>query len=393
MNCVRWAQLGHDPQISQMHPDCADFLLDSGLAYQIAGMANSRVLEANKHKLQTDATGQPLILVEGVPTPWEEVKKRFGYVKRYHTLHAKENPNERWTYTSYQGITKRDMYKYDAPFHVYELEPSLVARIQQHAQVFSADPQKDHVLQICTSLGKLSAKANSILKAVGRKMASHYALRVLTPDGKLYSLGLRRDLGQQEEVGLATALGRVKGVVAMNDFDELRPHSGRYITSIPITSEQAAKILHTKAYEFDYLDANCVKHTVNCLQIAQVPVEAKVPLEKCINDIALSFFKKIPLIGGVVRTLSKLTAMLPELPKPLTWLPNKILALFKNALIWSLGWTTSSALVPKRSISAAELLDEELSNLHYPRALMRWQKQQPTTSCHSYTGKPELALF
>lgn len=419
---TRWQKLGHNPEFITTHPDCVAFLTDSGVAFQIAGFRDSLIANPERHTIAKDADGHPLIMLEGTMTRWEVIKERFSYLKKYNVLCNKHNEAERWTYTSQSGITARDMYHFNKPFHVYELDSDVVTKLQEYAHTFytrkNPHPDAKYILQICTSMGVLCTKQGPLLKKIGEKLASHYALRVITPRGEVYSFGLRRDIGELEGVDMSNALGKVKGRIAMNDFDELRPHSGRYVTTVPLTEEAATTILqgvvatNNNIPSFDYFDANCVELAERILATAGVHVETMEPLEGCLQDIAVAIFKNIPFLGAAVRKTRQIAksvlSAIPPIPvfvkntfsfmaKVITYLPNKILAICKNVFVWKMGWTCQSpalaAIRSTRSISALDFLDENLSNIRYPRHLMRWQKRQTTTFCHQYQGKPQLALI
>ena len=418
---VRWEKLGHNPEFAVTYPACVDFLLDSGVAYLISGLHNSLITNPEKHVVCRDLDGHPLLLLEGAFVRWETIEQKFTYLKKYHVLCDKQNPQVRWTYTSHAGITCRDMYYFQEPFHVYELQLSAVAKLQNYAQSFFTDGSRNfatHVLQICTSKGVLCANQNAFLKSVGEKLASHYGVRVITPEGKVYSFGMRRDLGELEFVDASSALGKAKGRIAMNDYDELRPHTGRYVTSVAISKEAATSILddilktNGNTPSFDYFDENCVELATRCLKTAGVEVDTIERLEGAISDIILSVLKNIPIVGGVVRRVRQLVravfALFSALPIAIKqlcsfvvcivlYLPTKMLAALKNLLVWKMGWTMQSpshaALKAMRRIYLVDLFNEELSNIRYPRNLMRWQKRQVTTWCHQYEGRLSLALL
>lgn len=419
---TRWQKLGHNPEFITTHPDCVAFLVESGVAFQVAGLRNSLIANPQRHSIAKDADGHPLIMLEGTMTRWEVIKERFSFLRKYHVLCNKHNEAERWTYTSQSGITARDMYHFNEPFHVYELDSEVVTKLQQYAHTFysgeNPHPEANHILQICTSTGVLCTKQGALLKKIGEKLASHYAIRVITPKGEVYSFGLRRDIGELEFVDMSNALGKVKGRIAMNDYDELRPHSGRYVTTVPLTEEAANTILrdviatNSSIPSFDYFDANCVELAERTLATAGVRVETMEPLEGCLQDVAVAIFKNVPFLGAAVRKVRQVAksilSSIPPVPvavktafgfaaKVAMYLPNKILALCKNIFVYKMGWTCQSpalaAIRSTRSISALDFLDENLSNIRYPRHLMRWQKRQTTTHCHEYQGRPELALI
>lgn len=418
----RWEKLGHNPEFITTHPDCVAFLVESGLAYQIAGLHNSLIANPERHIVAKDADGHPMIMLEGTMTRWEVIKERFSFLRKYHVLCNKNNEAERWTYTSQAGITARDMYHFNEPFHVFELDKATLSKLQAYAQIFyygqAPNPAANYILQICTSTGVLCTKQGALLKKIGEKLASHYAIRVITPQGEVYSFGLRRDIGELEFVDMSNALGKVKGRIAMNDYDELRPHSGRYVTTVPITQEAANTILqgvmatNTGIPSFDYFDANCVELAERTLATAGVHVTTTEPLEGCLHDVAVAIFKNIPCLGAAVRKVRQVAkALFSNIPKvPVAvktgysfvaslvfFVPNKLLALCKNIFVWKMGWTCQSpalaAIRTTRSISVVDFFNENLSNIRYPRHLLRWQKRQPTTYCHEYKGRPELALI
>ncbi len=421
-----WQELGFPPEFIQTFPDCVDFLVNSGVAYQIACFRNSPSKHADKHTVGRDADGHPMILIEGKMTRWEEVKGTLEAYKDYNVLRSRDKPEELWTYISPLGITKHDIFRFSKPFCVDELPIEYVTKLQEYSKTFysaknpdpSPDVKKPYVLQICTSTGVLFRDSNRFLRGLFRKLATHYGIRIITPNGEVYSFGYRRDVGERAYLRLATALGQVKGRIALNDFEESRPHDGRYITTIPL-SESAARIALNDIVEtnervpsFDWLHDNCIELTMRHLRFAGVNVQTQTPLEICIQDLMSGVVKNIPTVGPVIARISRVAKnvfnKLPTLPAPVRqlrdivvsvifYVPAKIGAIAKYIFVWAMGWTTASPTLacvkPGRSFSIRHALNESYSNVHYPRKLLRWQKQQSTTHCHEYKGVPTFAVL
>lgn len=415
---VKWDRLGFNTDFIATHPDFVNFLLDSGLAFQICGLRHSLTSNPEKHVIAKDVDGHPQILVEGKLVRWEVIKATFGYLKQYHVQHKLENPDERWTYTSHVGLAPLDIYRFDKPFHVYELPHDVVSRLQNYAAQGKPDPNKNYVLQVCTSKGVLFGTSGTFMGRVAEKLATHYGLRIITPTGEVYSFGYRRDIGEQQYVGASSLLGQVKGRVAMHDFEELRAHSGRFVTTLPASKEAADQILaeimavNESNPSFDYFHDNCVELTTRCMGFAGINVQTKETLEGFMRGIATTFFKKMPILGVGVRKVAQAVqavyAKLPGIPvcvksltsrvvKVVTYIPNKIGAVAKNLLVWAIGWTKASptlaALKPTRTLAWLDFFNHKISDINYSRNLLRWQKQQKTTYCHAYVGYPTLAIL
>lgn len=423
---ARWESLGHNPDFIETHPDFVDFFLSSGVAYQIAGFRNTSQNLHTRHAISKDEDGHPMVLFEGKMTRWDAIKERFTFLKEYDVLVSKNDPEERWTYTE-NGITNRDIYRYNEAFHIYTLPQEERAKLQLHAQDFFDDKNpdttpnipKDCVIQICTNVGVLCKDSNPLIKKVTKKLASHYRIRVITKEGKVYSFGYRRDVGERDFLQKSSTLGQVRGVVAMNDFDEFRAHDGCYVTTAPLSTDAANRILqelvrlNENVPAFDYFDENCVEITGRCMRIAGIEIDTKARLETCVRDIAYSFIKGIPILGKVVKQIKVIAKRvfnaIPPMPAPIKrtlrvvshavfFIPTKLFALVKNILVLCLGWTKVSpglADVGKgRSFKVfRDLLDADYSNVAYPRKLLRWQKRQKTTHCHIYGGKPRLVIM
>lgn len=422
---TRWLQLGFDVAYINSHPDMVNFLIKSGFAYQIAGFRNSDGLNCDTHRIERALDGHPLLLVEGVMTRWEQVKASLVICKEYDILLSKDNPQERWSYNE-KGIVKLDIYNFSKPDSMLTLSPDVVAKLQEHGKKFytkrNPDPKphelKEAVVQICTSVGASCKSQPGFVQDATKKMASHYGIRIITKEGKVYSFGYRRDFGELEHVKMATALGQVKGVMGMNDFDELRPHRGRYITTIAISTKDAESMLeqivqmNQEGQAFDLLDANCVKKVCDLLLNCGLVVDAKEPLEESVKSVVYKFFKHLPYMGSIVKKVKKCAiAIIAWIPRPITrpisfvvsivfYIPNKLFTIAKNIFIFSFGCEATSpkleadqAIAKRRFSLVHDLFRDGLSDVNSSRKMLRWQKRHKSTFCHPYTGSPKFSII
>lgn len=421
---TRWIELGFDREFITTHADCVEFLVTSGVAYSIAGFRNTLNDDPN-HTIAKDQDGHPLIRLEGVMTRWEVIKEKLASLKEYDVLVSKSDENERWTYTE-KGITQKDIYHYHEPFPIFSLaQTDYKALLEQGKKFYNKrhpDPKpdqfKDAIVQVCTSVGVSCRGQAPIVQKATKKIASHYGLRIITKEGKVFSFGFRRDVGELAYVRASNALGSVKGVMAMNDFDELRPHQGRYVTSIAISSEDATKILaeivatNKNGASFDMLQSNCVEKVADCLDIAGIRVDTRESFESTINTLTYKFFKHLPYIGGCVKKVKDCVqtifrAIPPLVAKPISvvvsivfYVPNKLVTVAKNCFILYFGWTSASPSLAKepyyckRSFSPfRDLFKDRLSDLNSSKKLLRWQKMHKSTSCYPYDGKPRFNIL
>jgi len=422
---TRWLQLGFCNEFINTHPDMVVFLIKSGFAYQIAGFRNSSNALSEVHTIARDQDGHPLLLVEGKMVRWEKVKAELTICKEYDVLLSKANPEERWTYSE-PGICKQDIYHFQKPEPIITVAHGDFAKLLEHAKKFytrrNPDPKpgeiKDAVIQVCTSVGATCKGQAPIVQDATKKMASHYGLRVITKEGKVFSFGYRRDFGELEHVTTTSSLGQVKGVMAMHDFDELRPHRGRYVTSIAVSSQDAKTILdqivqmNEEGQAFDMFDANCVKKVCDFLGVAGINVDAKEPLEESIKSVVYKFFRHLPYVGPIVKKIKNCALAIiawvpPVISRPISfvisivlYIPNKILTLAKNIFVFSFGFSATSPKleanrnIPKRRFSlAADLFRDSLSDVNSSRKMLRWQKRHKSTFCHPYTGSPRFSIL
>jgi len=419
---TRWLDLGFDEDFISTHPYFVDFMLESGIAYSIAGLKNTFGAQNTLHEIRKNEEGEPCVLVEGVFRPWNEIKDKFTARKEYDVFVSKNNESERWTYTD-QGITKQDIYEFTEPSPICTLSETEYTTVCNHAKKFysekNPDPKphelKDAVIQIATSVGVACRGQTPFVQNVAKKLASHYGIRIITKEGKVYSFGYRRDFGELDHVETKTTFASVKGVMAMNDFDELRPHKGRYVTSIAISSTDADKIMKEiigqRGGSFDMLHHNCVEKVAQCLAIADVKVDTVEPFESSITLLAYKFFTHLPYIGQCVKKVKKcacriLNAIPQVVSRPIRFtasiiffVPHKILTVLKNLFIISLGWTKASPTLQKQSchckrkFSYCDLFNPNLSDFNSSRKLLSWQKRKQSTECYIWNGKPLFCLL
>ena len=154
----KWLALGLPPSVLESYPDCANFLVSSGIVYPLVGYANStQDPEAQGMRIEK---GIPLLKMEGCWKTWEEVNRSLAQdpIDRNRIL-SRSRPWEVWSYTS-AGFIPQDQP--DAAEALHQREPAHRAQlgmIAQHvAQPIERNAAREMVHVVHTNIGREPAQ-------------------------------------------------------------------------------------------------------------------------------------------------------------------------------------------------------------------------------------------
>ncbi len=195
------ARLGIGPEVLEQHPDFESFAKANYLYKHIA---------YHNHEITVSADGIPEIMVEGVATPWNTLKDQ---------LQIDSKGKLQNHFYTYQGLVSGQPYKVIKPFK----------------QVYPSDYKNQYVLEIVSVTG----------------LPPHNWIRLINPDGDLYSIGL---WGETPLVDLVTAAWHLVPETARATSPDLmeiaRDPQKMIVTSIKITKEQFDEAMsYLKSYQ------------------------------------------------------------------------------------------------------------------------------------------------
>ncbi len=443
-----WEKLGLPASILEGHADCARFLIESKLAFPIVGYRETSQ-NPEMHDIKLDRDGHPMIKVQGGYKRWELVKQEFTYDPQTYHIRSRVYPGsitQSWTYLSPQGLVPIDRMNHDRLIPIYQLNAAERQRVVDHARRFYETNRevdqgisKDWVIQFHTSprrqfVATVSPFPNKpIYDNLVRNLNTHIVMRLIAPNGDVYSIGLEMPADSQQflwEDGMAKFLGTVTAQVnKAGDYEEFRKHEGRVVTSIPLTNQRAQNILtmlNTLGdVRFHFLRQNCANLAGIVLKASGYDLDMQTTVSEVLYD-ALPDLKHIPVIGPPAHTIYQcyqkvIGGLCWMTPKPiqnavafgedvLTFLPRKVVTVALNMLIYKFGGSTMLHALPdgveeddlfkanrflnfSRLIrSRSDLVKDEIPEAYHSKYFIDWQKKQNSTFTEAYSGRPKLTI-
>lgn len=383
----KWHSLGMTPEILGLAPDCAKFLVSSGLAYTMVGLANSTDSPGPHGIMVRD--GQAYLKIEGEWKSWESVKERIE-------LHKE------WSYVSKEGLVPigRLNYRKIYPIHVlsenqYWAVWKQAIRFYENHRDVDPDEKKTGILQLMTTHHQ---------GLVSPFWLEHCTIRLIVQNESsydVYSLGAEMSEEQYRHVRPGSSvyspyfLTTVETKIAMGDFEEFRSKDLCRVTSIPLTSARAQKILDKvqrlsqEHLRFNYLQQNCLclAHEIYQETGYEFPdlrmTLGELVLDKCLKGRR---FQLGPIGKKILTVMSNAMVLLLGGGKMSMPLPH---GASEDKLSDNRGLISFSKVI--RSISS--LWKEETSCLYHSDPLIKWQLSQPSTFVVQPGKSPKMHIL
>lgn len=253
---IRAAKLGIDSSILERHPDFAAFAEKSHL---------HQYLMEYKDEIKIDTDGQLLIKMNSVYTPWHSAKKAFEELPKSTTF-----PQQPWIYGP-QGLQWTDMYDWKTltPFK-------------------RDDPSKwgnQYIFEFCACNNPVTIKNGN-----------HSWIRLKTPSGEIYSVGLYRPEKTNPVTDNFKSPLRVKpGYLMQPDVSEFWPFP---VYTIPVAITEAnflqmkAMIEEDKARNdqtFQLFGDNCTLYCAKVAALAGISLPTSERLVELVAPPALKW--------------------------------------------------------------------------------------------------------
>jgi hypothetical protein len=444
----KWKKLGLPASILENHLDCARFLIESKLVFSIVGYRETSQ-NSQRHDILLDRDGHPMIKVQGDYKRWEWIKQELTYDPQTFQIRSRAYPGsitQNWTYLSPQGLVPIDRLNHERVVPIYQLDPIQRQRVMDHARKFYETNSevdqgilKDWVVQFHTSPRRQFVStipplpSHPIYDNLARNLNTHIVMRLIAPNGDLYSFGLEMPVDSQQflwENGMAKFLGTVIAKVnKAGDYEEFRPYVSRIVTSIPLTGQRAQNILTMLNtigdIRFNFLRQNCTNLAGIILKASGYDLDMQTTIPEVFYD-TLPDVKSIPIIGPLLHIVSQCYQRVVEslcgmTPRPirkvmvlgsnlLTYLPRKIRTIALNLFILKFGGGKMRDAMPNgieeddlfkanrflnfsRLIrSWTDLLKEQTLEIYHSKYFIDWQKKQKSTFIEAYSGSPKLTI-
>ncbi len=430
----KWAEHGLPASVLEYHADCARFLIESKLAFDIVGFRETSH-NPNEHNVKLDPRdNHPMLKMRGEWKRWETITREIHYdakAKQIKSLNCPSSLVQTWSYSHRDGLVPEDRASWTQPYPVYELSGEEYQRVRQYAlKFYETNPEKDPgILKDCIvqfyTVDHRNLPKGAIFDNAQRNYPLHIGMRVITADRKVYSFGVQMPPEEQEFVFsdyFSTFLATVDGKIEMRDFEEFRADS-RNVTSIPLTPQRAQNILNRikeineKQYRFQYMRQNCANLASEVIQLAGYNVDMRTSAKDFFLDTFPSL-TQIPLIKTICDCAQNIWKGMPALiTKPIEFtadvilfVPRKIGTILTNLFVLKLGGAKKST--PLEGVEDEEFYDkgkiqyfssvirswtdifsDEVNAVYSSKYFVDWQKKQHSTFYDVHEkGHPKMAI-
>ena len=324
--------------------------------------------------------------------------------------------------------------EYQGPRPIHNISTDQYTELLAHAKEFYDyhDPAKTAIIQLVSS----RIEENDSLLQPWQDNSCHHMhcfVRIIMPDGNLYSIGAEPDGRGFRSNFIQNATTTVDGSICQFDFDEFRSYkTDMMVTSIPITPDTANAVLShisdiQRHIRFCFMYQNCSTVAGGIMQMAGIEMpERKFVLSYFFSIIAPDL-TKIPFIGPVIGRVygvalsyfSFIWNYHPDVQRVLSftatiilYIPKKICVVFFNTIILLGGCTYGGDLPehfeeqplddhtdlrPKNFSrlfrSFTDLFNDEICYVSHIQFIVNWQKEQSTTRVHIHSDKPFLRVM
>jgi hypothetical protein len=304
----KWAEAGFDRTLLKTDPEAVHFAVSTKLIYTIAMFEKSSdILEGDPLTIRKDDAGKALFKVKGEWVPYDSFKDKIQYSEQ-------ESRFVGWNYVHPDGFIPRDWAEYNEIYPVAKLKPEAYQKIKVHAEKFRGTGQpeidpgvpKGYILQVMTT-GRNLLPDTWWAKNFRENFPGHGSLRLITPDGEVYSFGIKmRQPDQEFLIKISNYLGSGISNVATPDYEESRNSDDKLMASLPISKERFDRIINfvnraNQGICFNFARQNCIRFAETVLRLSGVEISVKTPISELLSNV----MPRISDIPGIGKPLAK----------------------------------------------------------------------------------------
>ncbi len=295
------------------------FACKSGLIYTMKMFKSSgSTLEDNDCGIRLGVDNKVLFKVEGKFVPYNEVVERgIVYDDESGTFPG-------WNFIHPQGFCHVDSYDYDRLYPIARLSSQALHRLQEHVHKdltheSSEDDRKfkNFIFQIVTSDVQSPIPAHGLTKNLREWFVGHASIRLITPDGDVFSCGTRLSKFDRPE-GLRDCLATRISRMPTPDYAETCQCDARLVTSIAVTEKGARDILDmlnraNMGTPFCFPLQNCARIAISAASQVGIDIDARISVNELLWN-CLPGMEDVPYVGHF---LSKMCAFIRDAVAPI----------------------------------------------------------------------------
>ena len=447
----KWKDLALNQEWITDYYDDVDYLVKTKLIYSILVCQNSTSQGLKLNEIKVDFISMSnekglWIKKEGEWTPVALIRKEIVWDKKSNALITKDCEVEKWSYYSDQGLlpihTAYEKQLVSHPLyskkHVLMHPVTRLSKVELDQLLSSARPfvfkskLSEDSLPITGALQFVTHPnlryQHPLLQNLNTQMVTHCGMRLVMPDGAVYSFGLggeftEHSIKSKSFQWLATINGQPKNI----DYTEFQKHENTIVTTVPLNDFQSETILkqlnfyRSKGIRFNLLKQNCVRFGTHLLNFAGVSLNTRVSFSKIVWR-ALPNIECFPLFGSRLSKLKKfaqkqwqnIASKIPSIVKEIFalslkvafYLPNRLLTFALNIGMIAMGGriaspnislnlekNNSSQKLENFEVLVPNVFDNESLYVYHSSSLIRWQLNQKTTEVYHYIGQPKMFIL
>jgi hypothetical protein len=364
----KWLEFGFPEACLEDHADFVLFMMQSGFGYLLEMFKNSTPEGQETHAIRLNERGEPMVRMNGEFVSWRDIKHLFEGEK-----------SKRYNYISPSGIVEKERYS-KTLYPIEKITKGHFLRLHANASKLKSKFPGECVMQLVTNVPLHNKRAwyNSRLLDL---YPQHALIRLIDKEGNVYSFSLQLD----NSLGAMQLAATGVSWVSIPDWQEARRFSETLVTSWTITTdvlegikEKVEEIAKDGEIPFRFTDQSCTTFAALLCNIGGVSINTTTAL----SSLFLSLVPGLELVASAL---------------PVSYIERKIATLTTNSLFWFLGGAEITPDPKSRKIeplfhSWLDLFDDQKSSLHHSRALLLWQREQPTTMLYRDQEKLSLKL-
>lgn len=326
-----------------------------------------------------------------------------------------KNPNETWFYLE-NGLSKWNEIDWQKLKPCAKLSAEELAYVQEKAKRHpspQAQAQPDgpcFVLEIVSSWKKVPCTPLTDGFIETLEMPRHPWIRLVTPEGDVYSVGFY----PSDPVDLSKGAKTIEGVFRTPDPWEATPFQARFVTRFAITDNQFSQTvnmverLQSKEIAFNLFEHNCTRFVQHVLETIDIPSPKGVTIGGALSKIVPvglqrlcgQFTKLLEPVRTALKPIRKAVKFVinectpPLIVKAATFVVNKFFAL-QNFLVYAMGGTEGALLEHFNEMSDGlhekkkavidgvnDFFNENLVTPLLPRQIIEWQMAHSATTVY-----------
>ncbi len=303
---AKWLKAGIDPLAFVLNPSASELLLDGHIHISANYWGHDIEIDKETHELR--------IMIEGEMKPFEPLAQTlaksetplFNQIKDTRLI-EKDDSEKTWCYLPTKGLSRWQETSWKKLKPCGSVTNETLERARRLAKIESSNfkekqpqDQDTYVIELVTSW--IDYPSNAFTGGVHRTFGAprHPWIRIMTPDGKFYSVGF--NLGGK----LPLPASFTKGTFRTPDCWETMPNLYRLVTGVKATQEDVNKLINfielrqDDSQDFNMIERNCTEFIQQAIGLLGIdkkangkPIRFHATLTEVIKRVQPLFIQRV----------------------------------------------------------------------------------------------------